>query len=61
VMLLFPEPLGPTIAVTPPERGIRTGRAKVLKPFMYIAESTDGSFYVVFTFRVQRKVQQSAI
>jgi hypothetical protein len=34
VMLLFPEPFGPTIAVTPPESGIRTGRANVLKPFM---------------------------
>jgi hypothetical protein len=34
VMLLFPEPFGPTMAVTPPESGIRTGRANVLKPFM---------------------------
>jgi hypothetical protein len=34
VILLFPEPFGPTIAVTPPVSGIRTGRANVLKPFM---------------------------
>jgi hypothetical protein len=30
----LPDPFGPTMAVTPPESGIRTGRAKVLKPFM---------------------------
>src|SRR5215210_7927286 len=39
VMLLLPEPFGPTIAVTPPESGILTGRANVLKPFKKMAES----------------------
>jgi hypothetical protein len=34
VMLLLPEPLGPTIAVTPPSSGILTGRAKVLNPLI---------------------------
>jgi hypothetical protein len=34
VMLLFPEPLGPTIEVMPPSSGILTGRAKVLKPLI---------------------------
>jgi hypothetical protein len=31
-MLVFPEPFGPTIAVTPPSNRISVGRAKVLKP-----------------------------
>src|SRR5450759_1528062 len=31
-MLVFPEPLGPTIAVTPPSNRISVGRANVLKP-----------------------------
>src|ERR1700737_887688 len=31
-MLVLPEPLGPTIAVTPPSKRISVGRAKVLKP-----------------------------
>src|SRR5216683_5844526 len=31
-MLVFPEPLGPTIAVTPPSKRISVGRANVLKP-----------------------------
>jgi hypothetical protein len=39
VILLFPDPFGPTMAVTPPSIGIRTGRANVLKPLMKIAES----------------------
>jgi len=30
--LVLPEPLGPTIAVTPPSNRISVGRAKVLKP-----------------------------
>jgi hypothetical protein len=34
VMLLFPEPLGPTIEVIPPSSGILTGLAKVLKPLI---------------------------
>jgi hypothetical protein len=34
VMLLFPEPLGPTMAVTPASSGILTGRANVLKPLI---------------------------
>ena len=34
VMLLFPEPFGPTIEVMPPSSGILTGRAKVLKPLI---------------------------
>src|SRR5215472_4090162 len=31
-MFVFPEPLGPTIAVTPPSNWISVCRAKVLKP-----------------------------
>src|ERR1700674_4113720 len=31
-MLVLPEPLGPTIAVTPPSKRISVGRANVLKP-----------------------------
>jgi hypothetical protein len=34
VMLLFPDPFGPTITVIPGSSGIRTGRANVLKPFI---------------------------
>ena len=61
VMLLFPEPLGPTITVIPSESGIRTGRANVLKPFMYIAVSTDNLFYAVLPLGVQRKAQQKTV
>src|ERR1700704_1139216 len=31
-MFVLPEPLGPTIAVTPPSKRISVDRAKVLKP-----------------------------
>src|SRR5712692_312302 len=31
-MLVFPEPFGPTMAVTPPSKRISVGRANVLKP-----------------------------
>ena len=34
VILLFPDPFGPTIEVMPPSSGILTGRANVLKPLI---------------------------
>src|SRR5437660_11923525 len=36
-MLLFPEPLGPTIATMPPSKRISVRRAKVLKPLSVMA------------------------
>src|ERR687885_416917 len=60
VTLLFPEPFGPTITVTPAPSGILTGRANVLKPFIYIAESTNEAFYVVLTMKHKRKRSKTA-
>src|SRR5829696_7284212 len=58
VTLLLPDPFGPTIAVIPPSSGIRTGRAKVLNPLIYIAESTKRVFYATPPHKARGKVQQ---
>src|SRR6266516_5206661 len=45
-MLVLPEPLGPTIAVTPPSNRISVGRANVLKPSSCSERRTQGRFTV---------------
>src|ERR1051326_2705530 len=45
-MLVLPEPLGPTIAVTPPSNRISVGRANVLKPRSCSERRNKGRFTV---------------
>src|SRR4029077_9000167 len=45
-MLVFPEPLGPTIAVTPPSKRISVDRAKVLNPNRLSERRNKGRFTV---------------
>src|SRR6266568_2651552 len=45
-MLVLPEPLGPTIAVTPPSNRISVGRANVLKPSSCSERRNKGGFTV---------------
>src|SRR6202030_3432238 len=45
-MFVFPDPLGPTIAVTPPSKRISVDRAKVLNPNRLSDRRNKGGFTV---------------
>src|SRR5579859_3101276 len=58
-MLVLPEPLGPTIAVTPPSNRISVGRANVLKPSSCSERRNKGRFTVADLDGVPAKSRRS--